>query len=158
MRADVLSGNLYASVDGKTISFGEVLDFTSEVDTNSANEYAEELLCMKSSNNCSLSFDVSVMDLSILNELTKPFLTPETFQFEHEMPIMIQSRWHKKKRINKKWLNRFGMKLDTVRVRKEGSVLTYDRDSGEIKFETTSKNEYIWRQDQMRKHLKMEWL
>ena len=47
---------------------------------------------------------------------------------------------------------------DLERVKKEGSVLTYDRDSGEIKFETTSKNEYIWRQDQMRKHLKMEWL
>lgn len=54
-----------------------------------------------------------------------------------------------------KWLHRFGMKLDTVRVRKEGRVLTYDRD-GEIEFETTSKNEYIWCQDQKRKHLKIE--
>ena len=31
-------------------------------------------------------------------------------------PIMIQSRWHRKKRINKKWYKRYGMKFDYIDV------------------------------------------
>ena len=36
-----------------------------------------------------------------------------------DMPIMIQARWHKKHRVNKKWLKRYGMKQDVVAVEVE---------------------------------------
>ena len=153
----LLSGGLYANINGKTISLGDDLDFTREVDMWSADEHAQETYCFELGNSRSMSYDVNYADLEALNELTRPLMQPETFGFEYDAPIMIQSRWHKKKRINKKWLHRFGMKDDTVRVRKEGRVLTYDKYSGEVEFETTSNSEYIWRQDQLKKYLKMEW-
>jgi hypothetical protein len=155
MGEDFLSGNLYIS-DGEHVSTWEGLNFACEMDTNSINEYAETLIRIPTLNRGSISYDISAADLSVLNSLTQPLAPPEIFWFEYDMPIMIQARWHKKKRINKKWLHRFGMKPDTVRAIKEGSVLTYDRDNCEVEFETTSKNEYIWRKDQKHKYLKIE--
>jgi hypothetical protein len=157
MGEDFLSGNLYIS-DGESIHTLEGLSFACEIETDSVGEYAETLLRIPTLNSrASISYNITAVDLAVLNKLVQPLTSPETLWFESDTPIMIQSRWHKKKRINKKWLNRYGMKPDTVRVRKEGKVLTYNRDDG-IEFETTNKNEYIWRQDQLHKHLKMEWL
>ena len=151
----LLSGGLYANINGKTVSLGEELDFTREVDMWSADERVKETYNVGLGNSGGISYDISYADLEALNKLTQPMMPPETFWFEYDAPIMIQARWHKKKRINKKWLHRFGMKDDMVRVRKECRALTYDRDNG-VEFETTNKNEYMWRQDQMRKYLKME--
>ena len=157
MGEDFLSGNLYLS-DGEHVSTWEGLSFACEMNTNSINEYAETLIRIPELNRGSMSCDVNAEDLSALNSLVQSLAPPETFWLEYDTLIMIQARWHKKKRVNKKWLHRFGMKPDTVRVRKEGRVLTYDRDSGEVEFETTSKSEYIWRQDQLKKYLKIEWV
>ncbi len=151
-----LIGNLYASINGETISLGEDLDFTREIDIWSPDEHVQETYNFPLKNSGSLSYDINAEDLSFLNKLTQQWTPPETFWFEHEMPIMIQARWHKKKRINKKWLKRFGVRLDTVRRRDEGQVLTYNQDSGELEFETTGNKEYLWRPDQKRKYLKIE--
>lgn len=151
-----LLGNCLCISDGEHISTWKDLSFTCEMATDSINEYAETLIRIPELNRGSMSCDINAEDLSALNSLVQSFAPPETFWFEFDTPIMIQARWHKKKRINRKWLNRYGMKPDTVRVCKEGRVLTYDGDSGDVEFETTSKSEYIWRQDQMRKYLKIE--
>ncbi len=157
MGEDFLTGNLYLS-DGEHVHTWNDLSFACEMNTNSINEYAEALIRIAELNRGSMSCEVNAEDLSTLNASVQSLAPPETFWFEYDTPIMIQARWHKKKRVNKKWLHRFGMKPDTVRVRKEGRALTYDIDSGEVEFETTSKSEYIWRQDQLKKYLKMEWL
>lgn len=157
MGEDLLGNCLYIS-DGEHISTWKDLSFACEMATDSINEYAETLIRIPELNRGSMSCDINAEDLSALNSLVQSLAPPETFWFEYDTPIMIQVRWHKKKRVNKKWLHRFGMKSDAVRVRKEGRALTYDRDSGEVEFETTSKNEYIWRQDQLRKYLKIEWV
>ena len=155
MGEDLLSGNLYVR-DGESVSVWSDLSAALEIATDSINEYAEALLRIPVENHCSVSYDVSAEDLTTLRSLAQPLAPPETFWFEYDAPIIIQARWHKKKRINKKWLHRFGMKNDTVRVRKECRALTYDTACGDLEFETTNKNEYMWRQDQMRKYLKME--
>ncbi len=157
MGEDLLSGSLYIS-DGEHVSTWEGLNFTCEVATNSINEYAETLIRIPKLNRGSMSCDINAEDLSALNSLFQSLAPPETMWFEYNVYILTQARWHKKKRINKKWLRRFGMKLDTLRVRKEGRVLTYDEDSGDVEFETTNKTEYIWRQDQLRKYLRIEWV
>lgn len=156
MGEDFLSNGLYVNIDGKTVSLGEDLDFTREIDIWSPDEHVQETYNFPLKNSESISYDINAEDLSFLNKLAQQWMPPETFWFEHEMPIMIQARWHKKKRINKKWLKRFGMRLDTVRRRDEGRVLTYNQDSGELEFETTGNKEYLWRQDQKRRHLKIE--
>lgn len=156
MGEDLLGNRLCISC-GELVKTWNDLSFSCEMNTKSVNEFAEELIRIPELNRGSMSCDVNAEDLSALNSLVKSLAPPETMWFEYDTQIMIQARWHKKKRINKKWLNRFGMKPDTVRVRKEGRALTYDKYSGDVEFETTSNSEYIWRQDQLKKYLKMEW-
>lgn len=86
-----------------------------------------------------------------------------------EVPIMIQARWHKKKRINKKWLKRYGLKPDTVKAEMDAEQLEYH--PGEIAktdnagiivaynyFDFQAKDiKYIFRNDQLRKGLKIVW-
>ena len=79
----------------------------------------------------------------------------EKFVIEHQMPIMIQARWHKNKRINKKWQKRYGMKSDTVRIRANATIGEYHADDGSFDFEA-DELEYLWRPDQKRKGLKIE--
>ena len=77
------------------------------------------------------------------------------FVIEHQIPIMIQARWHKKKRINKKYQKRYGMKPDTVIVKSNATIGEYHTDDGSFDFETETP-EYLWRPDQKRKGLKIE--
>ena len=42
--------------------------------------------------------------------------TPNKFTMSSSVSAMIQSRWHKNHRIRKKWLKRYGMKEDNVKV------------------------------------------
>ena len=74
---------------------------------------------------------------------------------KHQIPIMIQARWHKNKRINKKWQKRYGMKSDTVRIRANATIGEYHTDDGSFDFEA-DELEYLWRPDQKRKGLKIE--
>lgn len=77
------------------------------------------------------------------------------FVIEHQIPIMIQARWHKNKRINKKWQKRYGMKSDTVRIRANATIGEYHTDDGSFDIEA-DELEYLWRSDQKRKGLKIE--
>ena len=77
------------------------------------------------------------------------------FVIEHQIPIMTQARWHKNKRINKKWQKRYGMKSDTVRIRANATIGEYHTDDGSFDFEA-DELEYLWRPDQKRKGLKIE--
>lgn len=67
----------------------------------------------------------------------------------------MQAKWHKKKRINKKWSKRYGMRADTVTMKAKSRTLSYDTETGECEFEV-DKLEYIWRPDQKRKNFKIE--
>lgn len=78
---------------------------------------------------------------------------------EYYMPIMIQSRWHKKHRINKKWLKRYGMKKDSVLVKAKASKITFDTER-ENEYEigcnmNIEDMQYKLRPDQLRKNLKI---
>lgn len=90
-------------------------------------------------------------------------LTGKPFYLEYYIPIMIQARWHKKPRINKKWLKRYGMKKDKVLVRCSIDSITPDSSYDPYDLiESTGLNlelgdmQYKFRQDQLRKNLKIE--
>lgn len=85
------------------------------------------------------------------------------FYVEYRTPIMVQARWHKKPRINKKWLKRYGMKKDYISIKCDVESVTpntnYDADclTEHVEYGMLLTNmQYKFRPDQLRKNLKME--
>lgn len=98
---------------------------------------------------------------SLINYITD--LNDKPFYIEYDIPIMIQFRWHKKCRINKKWLKRYGMKKDKVSVRCDVDSISPDKsydpynliESKGFNLEISNMR-YKFRPDQMRRNLKIE--
>lgn len=111
--------------------------------------------------NHSASFKGELIDCSLSNFNTTNF-NGKPFYIEYYIPIMIQARWHKKRRINKKWLKRYGMKKDEVLVKCDVLSIhtnTECENPYEIEHEFNldlDSMEYRFRPDQLRKSLKME--
>lgn len=107
--------------------------------------------------NHSASFEGKLNCDSLLYSLTVDYNNKPLY-IEYYVPIMIQARWHKKRRINKKWLKRYGMKKDEILVR--CNINSVSSDSSDpynpvINFEFDNMK-YKFRPDQMRKNLKIE--
>ena len=107
------------------------------------------------------TFEVELKDCSPLMTYTTD-LSGRPFCIEYKTPIMVQARWHKKPRINKKWLKRYGMKKDCIITRCDIISMETNNDCEnpyeiEHKFNLNlSSMEYEFRPDQLRKNLKME--
>lgn len=156
MGIELGNGTLYMmEPNGNQIKFGNDISGLVEVDTLSADETPNISYSVTKDWNASLetSIEISAQDLSFL--YTPTFKRSEIFDIEHDVPILTQARWHKKKRINKKWLRRYGMKEDTAKMRAKAHILSYNTETGECEFEV-DKLEYIWRPDQLRRYLKIE--
>lgn len=156
MGFELSSGTLYMmEPSGKQFELGNISSGLVEIDTLSTDETPN--ISYNFIKDMSASFEapleISPRDLSTI--YSPMWDLPKVFDIEHNVPIMIQARWHKKKRINKKWLKRYGMKLDTVKMRAKAHTLSYNTETGECEFET-NKIEYVWRPDQLRKNLKIE--
>lgn len=125
-----------------------------EIDIFSSDEIPSIIGSAKSA--LSVSYEMSMIDINRISGLACNQFTPtKNFDIEYDTPILVQAKWHKKKRINKKWLKRYGMKSDTVKMKAKSRTLSYDTEIGECEFEV-DKLEYIWRPDQKRKYLKIE--
>lgn len=89
-------------------------------------------------------------------------LSGRPLYIEYKTPIMTQARWHKKPRINKKWLKRYGMKKDYISVRCDVESFTPNTDNDgclteHVEYGMMLTNmQYKFRPDQLRKNLKME--
>ena len=89
-------------------------------------------------------------------------LSGRPFYIEYKTSIMIQARWHKKPRINKKWLKRYGMKKDYIVTKCDVISMTsnYECENPyeiEHKFNLSLDSmKYEFRPDQLRRNLKME--
>lgn len=104
----------------------------------------------------SLSCEMKYFDVNLLNEICGNPVPTKSFILEYSIPIMIQARWHKKPRIRKKWLKRYGMKPDAVKIKTNASAVEYNTDDGSFTF-TTDNLKYAWRPDQKRRGVKIEW-
>jgi hypothetical protein len=148
------NGTLYMTApDGRQSELGEIFSGDIEVDTLSPNEMPDMIYNFQKAATASFSGEMTLTGLEYLGY--KPFEPTEKFSIEHNVGILVQARWHKKRRINKKWLKRYGMKPDTVKMKAKARTLTYNTETGECEFEV-DKLEYIWRPDQLRKKLKIE--
>jgi hypothetical protein len=148
------NGMLYMmESNGRQSELGEIFSGDIEIDTISPNEMPEIIYNFQKAATASFSGEMTLAGLDCLGY--KPFEPTETFNIEHSIGILVQARWHKKKRINKKWLKRYGMKHDTVKMKAKARTLSYNTETGDCEFEV-DKLEYIWRPDQKRKNLKIE--
>ena len=143
--------------------FEELKDVTIESEVESSSFSKEKLTF-----NHEASFECELMNCSSLfNFTTDP--NDKLSYMECYAPIWVQARWHKKPRINKKWLKRYGMKKDEVLVRCEVDSIAldnsrepYDNPHNLVKPETAEFNisfsnmRFEFRPDQLRKNLKIE--
>lgn len=148
---------LNADTSKTILEFGDIKNVTIESEIESSS-LTKEILQFNNSASFQGELGDSLFSCNYVGDLTgKPFY------LEYYIPIMIQARWHKKPRINKKWLKRYGMKKDKVLVRCSIDSITPDSlyDPYDL-IESTGFNlelgdmQYKFRQDQLRKNLKIE--
>lgn len=145
--------------DSKLMKIGECnlndAVITTELDTNSLSKE-------KLSFTHEATFEASNVEFCSL-PLNTTFID-KPFNLEYSIPVMVQARWHKKKRINKKWLKRYGMKKDSVLVKCDVESISPNTDyntynlTEHVEFDMTFNNmQYKFRPDQLRRNLKFEY-
>ena len=152
MSIDLNKGDFFITTGDETVSLGSGIPYTEEIEL-SAKEYLSHQYHLNAMTIMSLQTDS--VNLELLHDLCNMPPTNGKFTLQYECPIMIQARWHKKPRIRKKWLKRFGMKSDAVKMRANATAGEYHTDDGSFDFETDMP-EYLWRPDQLRRDLKIE--
>lgn len=123
-----------------------------EIDTCSTNTTQDAILYLQNAASASFSSEMTLAGLGFLDY--KPFEPAKTMNIEYDIGVSIQAKWHKKKRINKKWLKRYGMKSDKVKIKVTVRTFSYNTETGDYECEA-DKFEYIWRPDQLRNGLKI---
>ena len=145
-------GSIYMIDGDKTTLLGSGMPFTEEVEF-SANENSTHLYHFNDTP--SLSLEVHDVDLAKLNNFYDTYYPNRKFTMEADVNITVQARWHKKKRIRKKWLKRFGMKPDTIKMITKATVCSYNNEDGSFEFETDTLD-YVFKPYHMRRGLKIE--
>lgn len=122
-----MNGLIYFNdVNGNQIKINDAAITTVDIATSS-DEVAPILCNLTSFAECSFETKFEHLDFDVL--------LPSKFTVSWETPILIQARWHKKARINKKWLKRYGVKNDTVKVTAKVNQLNYNTHVGDWDFE-----------------------
>ena len=154
-----LAGNQIMSSDNYTIE-----EFVTPLSDKAGLEYTNNLSSIGSAE---FTCENVQLNTSLLDSMLEAPKTPVKVYWD--MPIMIQARWHKKSRVNKKWLKRYGMKPDVIKVEMNIKELTYEPghtvgyDETSIRSTFNSWNFetdipiYKYRPDQMRRNLKIQW-
>lgn len=96
-----------------------------------------------------LSCKSTIIDQDSFDELLKPSNSSE-FTCEWDTPILIQARWHKKAKIRKKWLKRYGYKEDVVKTVAKAKQGEYNTETGECEIDVDSI-QFKFRPDQRSK-------
>ena len=136
--------------------FSDIGNVTIESEVESSSLSKEKL-----SFNHYATLECELMDCSSLLNYTD--FNDKPLYIEYYIPILVQSRWHKKKRINKKWLRRYGMKEDKILVKCDVNSISPDNSYDPYNLvESTGFNmelnnmQYKFRPDQLRRNLKIE--
>ena len=151
---ELKSGNIYLLKDSEPIcEFNNVNGFIeSEIEPYSLRQETIKF-------NHEATFEAEMTTCCQPITCTSDFLW-KPIEIEYSVPIVVQARWHKKPRINKKWLKRYGMKKDSVLVKGKATDITFDTErENEYELGYTMNIEdmhYEFRPDQLRKNLKME--
>lgn len=166
MEIEFGSGSLFIQKDNQVSLLGDCLPYVQEITELNTCEYVPTSINTKA---MEFSCDMEVNSATLENMISyNPLNHVDCLYFN--IPIMIQARWHKKPRIRKKWLKRYGMKKDIVKVKSRAVTITpnteniYEAycDDGILgswqSFEINIDDiEYIWNQYQKHRDIKIEW-
>lgn len=139
--------------------FSDIRDVTIESEVEESSLSKEKL-----SFNHEASFECELTDCSSLLNYVTDF-NDKPLYVEYNIPILVQARWHKNYRINKKWIKRYGMKKDNILVRcdvdsfgQNESLDPYGLTEPELVQCNISLNnmKFKFRPDQKRRNLKIE--
>lgn len=153
MSFELSRGDLFVTIGDATTELRKGIPYTEEIEL-SAKKYLSHQYHLNAE--ASMSLQTDSINLELLHNLCDMPPANGKFTIEYSVPIMTQARWHKKLRINKKWLKRFGMKPDTIKCRANATAGEYHTDDGSFDFESDAP-EFLWRPDQLRNNLKIEW-
>lgn len=145
MKYELSKGDFFITIGDEITPLGSGIPYTEEIELS-----AKETLTRTYS--ASMECEMTNVNWELFNNL---FEFNGKFNMEYFVPIMVQARWHKKPRIRKKWLKRYGMKPDEVKCRANATAGEYHTDDGSFDFESDVP-EYLWRPDQLRRGLKIE--
>lgn len=108
----------------------ELPDATIEVDTFSPNP--DEIVSLESIYKTHEVANFTCENAMInVNLLAKLFTQEKSNTFDIQYTIMVQARKHKKKRINKKWLKRYGYKQQQM-IANDWKLGEYNAQTGEV--------------------------
>lgn len=78
---------------------------------------------------CVINFGTTETQKEVVDKIFKPTSLPEAYDIEY--PVVKQARKHRKKRTNKKWLKRYGLKMEMRKMKGWHMEVKTD---GEIEF------------------------
>ena len=136
---------------GEVHDWGEITPMSLEQEVWSPNEELEKTI-KGIYNSATFSCEGATINQALFNELCKSS-TPLGFTIEGNTPILIQARWHKKARIRKKWLKRYGYKEDKVKTIMKAKYGEFNKETGECNIEVESI-EYIFKPYQLQREVR----
>ena len=132
---EITGGSLFLS-DGTKLMDIHGIEF---IDVKCKPSDKEELKIVNTFHN-SLSGEITLENCEINESLFNQYFSP-TYQnplFSSELSYAIPVKSHKKKRIFKKWLKRYGVKVDHITL--DFQVKTYDTQTSEAECEMTNES------------------
>ena len=121
---------------GEVHDWGEITPMSLEQEVWSPHEEPEKTI-KGIFNSATISGIDATINQDLLNELCTPSRSLG-FIIEGETPILIQTRWHKKARIRKKWLKRYGYKEDRLKTIMKAKYGSFNKETGECDIEVES--------------------
>ena len=118
----------------------------------SANAEVEPIVNLILTNSAEFTCDITNMHAPLFD-----MYNPSPSKVFWKVPIMIQARWHKKHRINKKWLKRYGMKRDTIDAAATITSLTMVPECGSHELELADVM-FKFSPHHLRKNIKIEYV
>ena len=151
MGIEFSGGSLWVN---NSVLLADELHGTTEIEL-SPNEVVPMHLNLYKHKEANFSCEVDCMNLELLNKHSEKPMHNIPFSLMYEADIMLQARWHKKARIRKKWLKRYGMKPDKVRFVYKSCALEYNTNDNHFELDAMDR-ECRLRPDQKRRGLKIE--
>lgn len=148
-------GSLFCANDNRITPLADGILYTGDFTTSDKEEPEINWMMLGIKKDVDMSFEIQSVDLNLLDKISR-IPTSNNFTLTYERPIMIQARWHKRHRTNKKWLKRYGMKPDTVNVSCNANTCEYDTYDCTFDIDTNSF-QYNLKPHQKRKGLKIQW-
>ena len=136
---------------GEVYDWGEITPLSFEQDDLSPRAEPEKTV-KGVFNSATLSCEGAYINQDLFKELCAPSRSLG-FIIEGETPILIQARWHKKARIRKKWLKRYGYKEDRLKTIMKAKYGEFNPETGECDIEVESI-EYIFKPYQLQREVR----